>query len=240
MSKKTKVAIIGKGKAGSYLDRHFGQMDLEVHVFTKKDGDYYEQLASGFDIIFLCVPDQIIPEVSELIPSSSSVILHISGTTSLDRINSKHLNTGIFWPLMSLNNETESPIGEIPFCLEASNENSKTVLTEFVNDGALKHYWTTETQRQKLHLAAVMSQNFSNHLFHLAYKLVNAEDLDFEMFKPILLESAKRVGNSDPARRQTGPAARNDERTMAKHLEMLDGKEKDIYELLSQSIRETK
>jgi hypothetical protein len=58
------------------------------------------------------------------------------------------------------------------------------------------------------------------------------------MLRPLILETAKKVQDHLPAEVQTGPAARNDEATMAAHVQILKDKPalKTIYTLISQAI----
>jgi hypothetical protein len=62
--------------------------------------------------------------------------------------------------------------------------------------------------------------------------------MGFEMLRPLILETAQKVQTHLPAEVQTGPAIRNDENTMAAHLEMLNNEPdlKVIYSLISQEI----
>jgi len=55
---------------------------------------------------------------------------------------------------------------------------------------------------------------------------------------PLILETADKIKEHSPADVQTGPAVRNDDQTMQKHLQMLNNNPKlqEIYRLLSQDI----
>ena len=56
---------------------------------------------------------------------------------------------------------------------------------------------------------------------------------------PLIEETVHRMHYYDPAVMQTGPAARGDERTIAKHVAMLENEPalKKIYTLITESIR---
>jgi len=56
--------------------------------------------------------------------------------------------------------------------------------------------------------------------------------------RPLILETAQKVQQQLPASVQTGPAVRNDQITMAAHLQMLEGQPQlqEMYGLLSQGI----
>ncbi|RYY31728.1 MAG: DUF2520 domain-containing protein, partial [Sphingobacteriaceae bacterium] len=62
--------------------------------------------------------------------------------------------------------------------------------------------------------------------------------LDFDIIRPLIDETAQKVQQHFPAEVQTGPAIRNDEKTMQSHLELLADNPvlQQVYELLSQGI----
>ena len=99
-------------------------------------------------------------------------------------------------------------------------------------------YRVNSLQRKVLHLAAVFACNFPNYLYGAAQQLLAQNDMDFAMLRPLILETAQKVQERFPGEVQTGPAVRNDENTMATHLQMLNN-EPDLallYRLLSQQI----
>jgi predicted short-subunit dehydrogenase-like oxidoreductase (DUF2520 family) len=92
-------------------------------------------------------------------------------------------------------------------------------------------------QRKVLHLAAVFACNFPNNLYAIAQGLLAEHHLDFNLLRPLILETAQKVQHSYPAEVQTGPAVRGDRQTMLAHLALLpDDVLKQVYESLSQSI----
>ena len=105
-------------------------------------------------------------------------------------------------------------------------------------------YEVDSEKRKILHLAAVFACNFVNHLYTLSDKIVEHFELDFEMLKPLIMETALKVqlrfGRSRTSG-TTGPAVRDDEQTMIKHQVLLNGMPelKEIYQTLSKSIKKT-
>ena len=80
--------------------------------------------------------------------------------------------------------------------------------------------------------------NFTNHLFALSKELLDEQNLDFDLLKPLIEETINKINLNDPISVQTGPAIRADQATIQTHLEMLDNKPelREIYDKLSQSI----
>ena len=76
-------------------------------------------------------------------------------------------------------------------------------------------------------------------MFTCAHDICKEFNLPFDILKPIILESGKKIQNIEPLMAQTGPARRNDKAIIAKHLDMLAGEKKEIYKLLSNTIVQT-
>jgi hypothetical protein len=64
--------------------------------------------------------------------------------------------------------------------------------------------------------------------------------VEFDILKPLILETAKKVQDLSPYMAQTGPAKRNDKKTIKRHLNQLENEHhKAIYNLLTDSIKKT-
>lgn len=89
-----------------------------------------------------------------------------------------------------------------------------------------------------MHLAAVFACNFVNHMYLAATELLADEDISFEILKPLIKETARKAIESDPYIAQTGPAVRNDQNILQKHIEMLKeySEFQKIYSFVSDSI----
>ena len=97
-------------------------------------------------------------------------------------------------------------------------------------------------ERLKLHVAAVIVNNFTNHLYALAEKYCQKEGLNFHQLLPLIEETTKRLKTTSPIDAMTGPALRHDQDTIQKHLELLakHPQLQKIYRLLTESIQETR
>jgi predicted short-subunit dehydrogenase-like oxidoreductase (DUF2520 family) len=105
--------------------------------------------------------------------------------------------------------------------------------------GCKPHKITTE-QRQTLHLAAVFVNNFTNQLYRIGHEICETKNIEFEILKPLISETAKKVQRMSPFMAQTGPAKRNDKRTLKRHLKLIeDEQHESIYKLLTASIKKT-
>jgi len=93
-------------------------------------------------------------------------------------------------------------------------------------------------KRKVLHIAAVFACNFTNYLYTLSEQILLKEGLDFNLMRPMILETAEKAQQFSPADAQTGPGVRNDAETMKKHLDYLknDPELHELYLKLSQGI----
>ena len=100
-------------------------------------------------------------------------------------------------------------------------------------------YQVNDNQRAVLHVAAVFANNFTNHCFALAEKILEEADLPFEMLHPLMEETLAKALQDSPAKMQTGPAMRGDEETIRRHLSLLSQHPEwqALYANLSQSIQ---
>ena len=96
-------------------------------------------------------------------------------------------------------------------------------------------------KRKILHLAAVFANNFVNHLYGIAGKILEKEQLEFDLLRPLIFETAHKILLMPPEQAQTGPARRGDEGILNMHKALLKGdcKLSELYTMLSDSIRES-
>jgi predicted short-subunit dehydrogenase-like oxidoreductase (DUF2520 family) len=148
-------------------------------------------------------------------------------------------NYGILYPYQSLRLGDMVDITNMCVFFDGSNEETLLAIEELAFEIAGYAIQVSDEERLQYHLAAVFANNFSNHLFTLAEKMLQDAGLDFENLKPLIIQTAQNALLRSPALNQTGPAIRGDEKTMAKHLEILSDNNAlhKIYKDLSESIR---
>ncbi len=238
------ITIIGNGKVGQFMERNLSSR-FQVTLVSRdgKTGHAFPQALADLihktSLVLLCVSDQAIKEVSEQIPHGKIRIVHVSGATPLEALSDKHPHRGIWYPLMSFTPDQYPDIKSIPFCLEATDEDTFKLLKELTLAVGARFHKVDSEQRKVVHLAAVLAQNFSNHLYELAFEEMKKAHLDFDLLKPLLLQSINRLNYNSPADMQTGPAVRKDELTIARHEKMITNPlTLEIYRLMTQSIQQ--
>jgi len=118
--------------------------------------------------------------------------------------------------------------------------------TERIIEQTLKKAWGTWTkadgqQRLKAHAAAVFSNNFTNHMQHIAHQLLREAGLPEQLLHPMVKAHMNLLDNYEPSQVQTGPARRHDLATLEKHAEILRQHTdwQKLYELISENITNT-
>nr|HMT29675.1 DUF2520 domain-containing protein [Bacteroidia bacterium] len=101
-----------------------------------------------------------------------------------------------------------------------------------------KIYILNSKERAELHLAAVFTNNFTNHLIGISQDILEKIHLPVELLEQLAHSTIKNAFLSDPVKSQTGPAVRNDKKTINKHLDLLkkDKSRQDIYKILTKDI----
>jgi len=164
-------------------------------------------------------------------------VYHTAAAVSKEVLKNISCNYGVIYPLQSLRKEM-SVIPEIPFLIDANNEQTETLamtIAEKLGSSVVK---ASDAERLKIHVAAVLVNNFTNHLFALTEGYCNKEGIDFQLLKPLIAETSNRAIQSSPSLEQTGPAIRNDHVTLEKHLKILSlhPELRELYLTLSNSI----
>jgi predicted short-subunit dehydrogenase-like oxidoreductase (DUF2520 family) len=94
-------------------------------------------------------------------------------------------------------------------------------------------------QREQLHLSAVFVNNFVNYLYQVGNDLLLKNSLSFDLLKPLIKETANKIESLNPPDSQTGPAKRNDLKTIKNHLHLLeDSPHKELYQKLTNAIQQ--
>jgi len=245
-----KVVIIGSGNVAQHLIKAFAKSAIidVIQVFSRqkkavtslldsnKITDNFNNLAEA-DLYIIAVSDDAIAKVSSQLPFENRLVVHTSGSVSLDALDKKN-RKGSFYPLQTFSKKAEVDFKQIPIFLESKIETDFELLKSVAEVISEKVYKINSEQRKALHVSAVFVNNFVNHLYQIGNEICIENKVPFEVLKPLILETANKVMSLSPKEAQTGPAIRNDEQTIASHLDFLsDENQKNIYKTLTQSIQ---
>ncbi len=230
-----KIAIIGAGNVASVLGRLMRLNNLTIVQVASRNIHHAKVLADELgatftdfnglldvtaDVYVIALADAAIAECFPFLKPNNKIVVHTAGSISKDILQSVSSNYGVLYPLQTLRKEMPK-IPPIPFLIDGNNEDTIELITTLAKQLSHNVQVSNDQSRMKIHLAAVMVNNFTNHLYAMAEDFCNKEKLDFNMLKPLISETASRISASSPSNLQTGPAIRNDIQTIDKHLSLL-------------------
>lgn len=204
---------------------------------------------SEAQIIILAVPEQALESVLERAVLPPRVMLvNTSGSVSLHKLrqlteiySDVPVRVGVMYPLQTFTKGDEIDYANIPFCIEAADEEMEETLVEVAQTISDVVYRLDSDERRILHIAATIANNFSNHLYAVAHDLLGKYHIEFDILKPLLEQTIKKsFAIGDPSKGQTGLAVRGDWQTIAQHLKLLQEINPDwanLYRFMSDSIR---
>lgn len=191
------------------------------------------------DVYIMAIPDDAIESFSESLPFNDKLVVHTSGAAAMTILSEKN-RKGVFYPLQTFSKNRKAKFKKIPICIEADNEADLVLLKEIGSEISKKVIEITSEEREKLHLAAVFVNNFVNHMYTIGHDLLKEHDLNFDLLKPLIKETAGKIEHLSPIDAQTGPAKRDDKNTIEKHLHLLETSQfKGLYQQITESIKTT-
>ncbi len=198
-------------------------------------------IISDADIYVIAIRDHSIASILPRRHWGNALVVHTAGSIPMNILAPYCSNFGVFYPFQTFSINQKVKFDEIPVCIEANSLQNLEVLFKLAESVSHIIRLYDSDHRQQIHLAAVFVNNFVNHFYAIGEELVLEKGLDFEILKPLILETARKVVNHRPKASQTGPAIRNDKLIMDKHLAMLANHPdlKELYTKISQRIIQT-
>ena len=256
MSRGKRIAFIGSGNVAWHLApalENAGHVIVEVYSRTKKNAEklvdrlYQAEINPDLDfsnstaeLFIISVTDDEIAEVAqELALPEGAIVVHTSGAQSLGELGyTATENIGVFYPLQTFSKSKKVDISNVPICIEADDEYTENYLVQVAKTISKNVQLVSSADRKALHVAAVFACNFTNHCLMLSEQILNSKKLDFDILKPLIVETINKGLELGPANAQTGPAKRHDFQTLDHHMEFLSENEElaELYRLFSQNI----
>ncbi len=245
-----KAIILGFGNVGQHLYHAFSKtskIDV-IQIYNRSQINFSEGFQTNFtteitqlkeaDIYIIAVPDDTIKVLSETLSFKNKLVVHTSGSVPISYLSDNN-KKGVFYPLQTFSKNAEVDFKTIPICIEANNKEDLESLKQLgllISENVQE---INSKEREQLHLSAVFVNNFVNYLYQVGSDLLMDNSLSFDLLKPLIIETAKKLESLNPENSQTGPAKRNDLKTIENHLHLLEGSPyKELYHKLTISIQE--
>ncbi len=238
------VAIIGRGRVGRSLAHAAGQAGLDHRLVATAEAPEASREAG---IALLCVPDEAIQGACEAVAAAvppPRLVGHTSGATGLDALAAARAAgaaTFSLHPLQTFPDDAASPAGA-PCAVSASDAVSARTAAALAEGLGMRPFEVREESRAAYHAAASMASNFLVTLEESATMLLERAGVDDarHLLAPLVLRTAANWAERGEAA-LTGPIARGDERTVARHSEALAALAPelvDAYEALAARTRD--
>jgi predicted short-subunit dehydrogenase-like oxidoreductase (DUF2520 family) len=236
MMYQNNISFAGAGRVAEALCKELFHAGIRIDTITSETETGGRSLADSCNaewsselifpdstkIIIVAVPDQRLKNVLDSIKCApGTLIAHTAGSFGLD-IFPEHLKRkGVFYPLQTFSKGRKISFIDLPFLLESSDIESSAVLKNLAESINGKVYFVDTEHRRMLHLAAVFTCNFTNHMLTMGKEIAFKAGFSFEMLAPLIQETISKAMDCGPENSQTGPAIRHDKITIEKHLELL-------------------
>lgn len=219
------IALIGRGRLGTALAAEASAAGLDVRL-AGRDG--VSGACAGAELALLCVPDSEIEPacgtVAEL-ASPPPLVAHTSGATgleALERARRAGCETFSLHPLQTVP-EGERRLAGAPAAISGSGEAALEAGRALAKALGMRPFELPDEGRAAYHAAASIASNFLVALEESATELLAAAGLPDgrELLAPLVLRTAANWADRGGAA-LTGPIARGDEATVARHLAAID------------------
>jgi predicted short-subunit dehydrogenase-like oxidoreductase (DUF2520 family) len=240
------ATVLGKKfrKAGHQVLQVFGRNNAAAKRLAKqlkaKSTSSWLQVRNNADVYLIAVADNAIYDVAKNLRVPGKVVAHTAASVKKKVLQKISNHYGVFYPLQSLRSEMIR-LPEIPLFIDAGDNVAKKILQQLAKSISNKMVTAADdNKRIKMHAAAVIVSNFTNHLYSLAEHFCKKEGIDFKKLIPLIEETAERLKTISPAKAQTGPAIRHDATTIKKHLALLKAYPhlQKIYKVMTKSIQD--
>jgi predicted short-subunit dehydrogenase-like oxidoreductase (DUF2520 family) len=251
-----KIVIIGSGNlatqlslalkdAGHEIVQIFSRTQAHAQILAEQIGCPYttiiEAILRDADVYILSVKDDALSVLAAAVCGShqQGLFLHTAGSMPMELFKGYAAQYGVLYPMQTFSKTRRVNFREIPCFIEGSSAQALATIRS-LSESISSHVVECDSEkRKKLHLAAVLACNLTNHCYRLAERVLEAEQIDFRLFLPLIEETARKVTIMSPREAQTGPMVRYDQNVMEMQMSMLpDARTREIYRLMAESIHE--
>lgn len=231
-----KIIIVGQGNVATNLEAAFLAKGIDARMVSSREG--LDQIPQNADVYFYAVKDSALAAVvAQVHVPQRALHLHTSGTMPIGVFGDDKPHSGIFYPLQTFSKEHIVDFQQIPVFIEAKGIDDISAVYTLALSITDRVYEASQQDRERLHVAGVLVNNFPNILYTMASDILKGTHIPFKVLSGLMEETVKKACDMSPEAAQTGPARRHDKNVMEHHMELLHSKEqKEIYRLLSEVI----
>ena len=230
------IVIIGQGNVATTLDYAFRKKGIACQMVSSREG--LDQLPQANVYIYAVKDEALASVVAQVQGRERSLHLHTSGTMSITVFGDDKPHAGIFYPFQTFSKaRLIEDFSTVPVFYEARGIDDISAVYSLALTITSHVYEATQHDRERLHVAGVFTNNFTNLMYTMAAELLQNTHIPFKALLPLIDETANKIHTLSPRDAQTGPARRGDENVMNHHLSLLNDEQRQVYQLLSDAIK---
>ena len=176
------------------------------------------------DVFLVMLRDEALMERAAEIASCAgkAILLHTAGSVTMDVWRTAGTAMfGVLYPMQTFSRTSVVDWDSVPLFIEGSSDQVTETVRELALTISPNVTRLSSEGRRKLHVAAVFTCNFSNHMYAIAERLLAEEGVPFSVMLPLVRETARKVETLSPLEAQTGPAVRGDSKVVEGHISLL-------------------
>ncbi|MDF9831219.1 Rossmann-like and DUF2520 domain-containing protein [Parabacteroides sp. PF5-6] len=247
-----KVVFVGAGnlatrlsiemhRVGMTIGQVYSLTEESAHLLASKLNAPWTtdivEIIDDADLYIFSVKDAVLETVLAQMKPNGGLWVHTAGSIPMDIFSSYTSRYGVFYPLQTFSKGRVVSFDKIPVFLETAKEEDQAVLLTVANALTDTVLFLSSEKRKQIHLAAVFACNFANHMYVIAEKILEEQEIPYKMLLPLIEETASKLQDLSPLLAQTGPAVRYDENVIEMQSDLLTNERyRELYRLISQSI----
>lgn len=253
-----KIAIIGAGNIATYYGTCFKQHGHEIlqivahnetsavalaqRLACETYATDIQYLTKEAEVYLFAVTDDALLDYAKNITLSDKLVLFAAGAHPCSTFLSMSEDVGCIWCVYSIQKDQLPRHRSIPLVVSGTTKNAKYKAAKLADSISDLVYELSDDQKSVVHLGAVLCNNFTNHLYDITNRVLNKHEISFDILKPIIENTAEKIQHTAPNLLQSGPAIREDNSTMRKHIDLLNdmAQWQNVYQALSESILASK
>ncbi len=230
------IVIIGQGNVATNLDYAFRKKGIACQMVSSREG--LDHLPAA-NVYIYAVRDEALPSVvAQVVGVGKALHLHTSGTMPITVFGDDKPHAGVFYPFQTFSKaRVIEDFSTVPVFFEARGIDDISAVYSLALTITSRVYEASQHDRERLHVAGVFTNNFTNLMYTMAAELLKNTHIPFSALLPLIDETAAKIHTLSPREAQTGPARRGDENVMNHHLSLLTEEQQAIYRLLSDAIQ---
>jgi predicted short-subunit dehydrogenase-like oxidoreductase (DUF2520 family) len=222
--------IIGPGRAGGALATALSGAGWRVDGPLGRDHDA-ATATTGARVVLLAVPDGVVADVAASLAPGDAVVAHVAGSLALE-VLAPHERVASVHPLVSL---PDAAIGARRLSGAWFAVAGDPVAAEIADALGGRAVQVADEDRAAYHAAAAVAANHLVALLGQVERLARQVGVPVEAYLDLARGALDNVAEVGPAAALTGPIARGDRATVARHLAAIPPDERATYAILAEA-----